>query len=370
MRPAGKGLYLNQTMLEMLGYTREELRDRQITDFLPSGEGTRIAQFLKDSADGEGADFETWVQRKDGQWIPVRYKAAALTRGTQEPSLWALFFTDLSPQQTLRDRLRRRCQAEESVFSQLPGLFCTARRDLSLSYWNSNLPKETGWAGEDLGRMRLDQLIEPTKRHMVQDLAKAGEEGTGSAYLEANLTTPEGTTGPFRICVMPMEGSDEEAVTVFGLRLAGSQPEAPPEEATDRTLFASILRKEVVRSYRYGNPLSLLVVSLANYSEIRERVDSQTMKRVSADLGMLLRSHTRESDHVFLGEECQFFVIAPETDPSQAEELKGRLEGIIHGHDFDPVAWVQPAIGWSTYQAGDNAEKLFQRAQGAALLAS
>lgn len=358
----GRARRLNPAMLSLLGYPRGEVVGRPLTEFLPPEERERVASRLADPGTEEA--FQTHLRQRDGREVPVRCRVAALTAPGREDPERALFFTDLSTQQALSERLRRRTQADQTIFDRFPGVFWIARTDLSLSYWNHRLVDDTGWEAEDLAQMNAEALIESANRTTFQEMVRSGAQGDSHSFLETRLTTPRGTTALYHLYPVPLPSGDEEAVTVLGIRVGEAQRQGELENwATQPSGFLYMLRREIARSHRHDNPLSLLVVGVVHFARIRERYGYQSAREVLTACENLIRTHSRATDLVARMEGARFFLLAPETDAQEARQLEAKLKQLIHRHDFDPVAWAQPETGGVTYRKGETPEELILRAR-------
>jgi len=361
----GRAVNINSAMAHMLGLSSEDLIGRPLGDFLPDDESDSLmARFREARPQGP---LETRLRRGDSGEVPVSCRMAPLPgEPADSPGGWVLWFTDISALRALRLFLNRRQQADQTIFEHFPGVFLTARSDLSLVYWNHALPEETGLAGEELAGMTADKLVPPGQQRHFRNMLRSGEGAAGGNYLETPLATPDGESSVFRLYPIPLPGGEEEAYSIVGIRSSGAS-EAPPAEAqiANNGGFHFILRREVARSYRYKHPLSLMTFSVAHFPGLQAHYGQEVGRKVLKSLEDLLRRESRETDLVGHNEEGHIFLLAPETGNDDARKLGERLKQLIHLHDFDPVAWVRPMTGIATYRRGESPEELIRRSREA-----
>jgi PleD family two-component response regulator len=92
--------------------------------------------------------------------------------------------------------------------------------------------------------------------------------------------------------------------------------------------FKRCLRQELKRAKRHLHPLSVLLIKIPGKEDLGDRFED-----FCAELGRILRSHTREEDMVGR-ENGHFGVLLPETDQSGSKALSRRLLNLIQSHSF------------------------------------
>jgi diguanylate cyclase (GGDEF)-like protein len=94
------------------------------------------------------------------------------------------------------------------------------------------------------------------------------------------------------------------------------------------------LEQEVVRSQRYGAPLSVLMFDIDDFKEINDRFGHLAGDAVLTEMARLLQGGLRSIDSVgrFGGEE--FLVVLPETDGNAAMLIGDRLRESLSSHIF------------------------------------
>lgn len=117
---------------------------------------------------------------------------------------------------------------------------------------------------------------------------------------------------------------------------------------------------QVSRSRRYANPLT--VVSL----QVEGHDASDNEKQLWQCLGFYLNDRMRWVDTVARSNERLFVLLLPETDAAAAQILVNKLQQELQQlplGDGDKTVSVQAKIGIATWEQGDDALRMLERAQ-------
>lgn len=122
----------------------------------------------------------------------------------------------------------------------------------------------------------------------------------------------------------------------------------------NRRHMMETLDKEMDRSKRTGDPLSLILIDVDNFKKINDVFGHQQGDQVLKNLGQIFRKHLRQYDSVarFGGEE--FILILPATDRSEALGIAERLREEVAQMVDDEVEALKVTIslGVASYSAG------------------
>ncbi|QBD84489.1 GGDEF domain-containing protein [Clostridium tetani] len=90
--------------------------------------------------------------------------------------------------------------------------------------------------------------------------------------------------------------------------------------------FYMDLDKEISKSKRYEKPLSLMMIKLEFYDEIKALIGEIKMKELLKEIGKIITSFTRKEDiSCKLGQDT-LAILMPETDKNGAEVVKARIK--------------------------------------------
>lgn len=142
----------------------------------------------------------------------------------------------------------------------------------------------------------------------------------------------------------------------------------------NRVYFLDRVRDDMLRSERYGWPLSLLILSVDRFDEIRNQYGQIISDNVAVTVAGMIRKFARNTDIVGRVETARFTLLLPGTSGEGAETIAERLHNRITSHLFstragDPIH-VTCSLGVAEFQ--DNYEQVadFVQAAESALLQS
>ncbi|MCM3700258.1 sensor domain-containing diguanylate cyclase [Paenibacillus macerans] len=93
----------------------------------------------------------------------------------------------------------------------------------------------------------------------------------------------------------------------------------------NRRHFERRLDEEIIRSNRYGRPLSLLLIDLDHFKDINDTYGHRIGDLVLSTVAKQLESHVRDTDVVARWGGEEFAVLMPETELKEAEKIGIRL---------------------------------------------
>jgi GGDEF domain-containing protein len=97
--------------------------------------------------------------------------------------------------------------------------------------------------------------------------------------------------------------------------VGGSPPVADLDTRTD---FVAAVRRETVRSERYGHPATIVAVEFAIAAAGGVAADDREIDRLAAPIGFTLRREARETDRIARVAPNRFHVLMPETVSTDA----------------------------------------------------
>ncbi len=147
-------------------------------------------------------------------------------------------------------------------------------------------------------------------------------------------------------------------------------------ELYNRRMFDTLLKNEILRSKRYNNPFSLLLMDIDKFKTINDRFGHPKGDEILKNVALTLKKASRASDMLFRYGGDEFAFILPETAREGAFVFSRRVmelvrENILVGHAADGVLVKEPVticIGGVSYpEAGEEDALLIQKADQALL---
>jgi diguanylate cyclase (GGDEF)-like protein len=136
-------------------------------------------------------------------------------------------------------------------------------------------------------------------------------------------------------------------------------------ETYNRTKYEEIMKVEIEKIRRYGQPLSLIMFDIDYFKETNDRYGHMTGDNVLKSIANIVREHKRTVDYLFRWGGEEFVIVAPETDLEQAASLAERLREVIEGYSFDDVVKVTVSFGITKFHEGDTNDSLITRVDAA-----
>jgi two-component system chemotaxis response regulator CheY len=253
----------------------------------------------------------------------------------------------------------------------------TEDADISLVITDWNMPRMDGVelcrAARALKRSRYLPLILLTARGEKQDLIEGLNAGADAfiskplnfAELQAHLKVSER--------IIDLEAKLE--AKLHQLKEAHDRIEEIAHQdvltkLANRRFIMELLDGEIARCKRYSTPLSAFILDIDHFKQVNDTYGHLSGDAVLRQLGTILSSAVRSSDHVgrYGGEE--FLGFLPETDCQgamvQAERIRKQVEDFIFEIEGNQKLKVTISIGVTSFIADkDTAETFLSRADEA-----
>lgn len=130
----------------------------------------------------------------------------------------------------------------------------------------------------------------------------------------------------------------------------------------NRTHFDQIVEKELDRSVRYHQPLSLLLLDIDHFQRINDEYGRQAGDAVLRELARVALSATSVSDEFFRWGGEEFAVLAIGTGYRGAARLAKNLRERVANHRFPGVGRVTVSIGVAEHNSAEGTQDWLRRA--------
>lgn len=115
----------------------------------------------------------------------------------------------------------------------------------------------------------------------------------------------------------------------------------------NRRAFEARLQDELHYTYRYGTPLSLILLDVDNFKSYNDVYGHLDGDRVLRDVGQLLQQQARAADVVARHGGEEFVVLLPNTDAAEAVVVAERMRAVIAAHEW-PHRAITASFGVTT----------------------
>jgi diguanylate cyclase (GGDEF)-like protein len=133
----------------------------------------------------------------------------------------------------------------------------------------------------------------------------------------------------------------------------------------NRSKIDAAIEREIVRSQRFGQPFSLIMLDIDYFKSVNDTYGHQVGDKVLIAVSSVLSGNTRETDIVGRWGGEEFIVICPHTDDvgilNLAEGLRLKFEAYV----FPVVEHKTASFGVTTYRKGDQPTEIVRRADEA-----
>ncbi|MCU7376227.1 GGDEF domain-containing protein [Paucibacter sp. O1-1] len=130
----------------------------------------------------------------------------------------------------------------------------------------------------------------------------------------------------------------------------------------NRRMLDEVLAREVERSRRTGDVLSLTILDIDHFKRVNDRWGHDTGDRVLRETGAVLLHTMRLADIATRMGGEEFVLVLPGTDLDEALICAERLRGAMATHDFGLAAPVTASFGVAALTPGESGPALLARA--------
>ena len=214
-------MQINDTFCDMLGYTLDELKDKNWKEITHPDDIAETSSVVKSLMDGEAAyaQFEKRYIHKNGNivWADVR---TALFRDTDgNPLYFITGSADITLKKEAREKIIRQQQLTDSILDSLPGIFYQIDTNGHYKRWNRRFLQVTGRTDEE---MQTINAVDFFRGEDINGVAKAMEQvfTQGEAEVEADLYTRSGEAIPYLFTGIQFEIENRPFILGMGLDIS------------------------------------------------------------------------------------------------------------------------------------------------------
>ncbi len=133
----------------------------------------------------------------------------------------------------------------------------------------------------------------------------------------------------------------------------------------NRLKFDASLADEIARAQRYHSSLALIMFDIDHFKRVNDLHGHQAGDAVLVGLSQLLSGQVRSVDLLARWGGEEFVLLAPGSDAATARQAAEKLKTLVAEANFDAVGKISCSFGVAELSAGDSAETLVARADGA-----
>ena len=345
----------------------------------------RKVQSLYDS-DTEDMDNITF---KDGR-IFERYSLPMIMDGTRIGRVWS--FRDITERKQVEEKLYHEEQRFRALAEQSSDIIILVNREGVITYENSAVEKSLGLNVEERIGASVFEHLYPDDLKVVTDAFNTlfKDKNAPVQQAEIRLCHRNGNWRTFEVVGSNLVHDNIIEAVIVNLRditerkQAESQREALLEALRESEKrfwelsmiddlsqlynsrhFYAQLKKEIERSNRYGQPLTLLLMDLDKFKDFNDTYGHVEGDHVLSTLGQVIKRCLRETDSAYRYGGEEFTILLPMTTSDEGVATAKRIQTELSKEDFSPVSgqevYLTVSIGLAQYKPKEDAKMFVHR---------
>ncbi|MBU0993430.1 MAG: PAS domain S-box protein [Proteobacteria bacterium] len=184
----------NESILDMLGYTENEILNMDVANIHPQGSLKEVNAYFDRQIRGEVYIAPSLpVKRKNGDIFYADISSGPLIIDGRKCQIG--IFRDISERKKYEEAILQERDFSETALNSLPGIFYMFDQTGRFLRWNRNFETISGYSSEEMKQISpLDLFQGEDKTHIQERILLAFEKGSSDA--EANLITKNGDKIP------------------------------------------------------------------------------------------------------------------------------------------------------------------------------
>ena len=369
--------FVNDQMLQMLGYQAAEVIGRRFTDFIPAKDVPALMNRFKMRLAGESVPpvYQIKLVKKNGNEIDVEINASVIQYQGKPADLAVV--RDITERKQTREALEESERRYRELVEDATDVVYATDAEGRFTYVNRPAEKLTGYSRDALLGMKFTEFIAPEWRDRVESFYQQQRDNlVRNSSLEFPLLTRSGE-----------EKWIEQKVTMLieKDRITGVQSivrditdrkkaeEALREMATidpltslyNRRRFSEFLEHEIDRTKRYHSNLSIIMFDIDHFKKINDTHGHEEGDRVLKMFGARMKEIIRESDIIARWGGEEFMVLAVNSDLKNAEIVAEKIRADIESQNFAGITKFTVSAGVSQFDFDDDANVLIDKADKA-----
>ncbi|MFP4461441.1 MAG: diguanylate cyclase [Thermotogota bacterium] len=380
MDTTGHRLEVNNKAVELLGYTKEEMKAE--TDWLSFtvkvGEDDEIFRALSSGEKNEHVT-ERLFSRKDGSQFWVRHSMSSIKDNTGKPEMIVSMFSDITETKIVQSRLANYVALLKKLIEAIPMPMYVKDVDGVFIECNERFCKLSGMKREEIignkqhtyfdknaiikiKKTEMELLKNGGHKEFELQLKDANGKNKEFAFYKETFTTGEKIAG--LICIMV--DITTKNLLEEQLRKANDilREQAIRDGLTglyNHKRSLELLENEIKRATRYANNLSVLMLDIDYFKKVNDNYGHQTGDDVLVEVSRIIQENIRDTDISgrYGGEE--FLIIFPHTSCQMAKNTAERINKTLKEHVFKEGFTITISGGLAEWR-GENAAQLIKKA--------
>lgn len=368
---------INRAGYERLGYTKDELLGRNITQLEPPGLFARKAPNILAVIQKQGHTiFESAHVRKDGSIMPVEVNCKIIELDGQE-----VFFSVIRDITERKREQRLRQMMQFSIDHMVDAAFWVTP-DARIIYANTAACRALEYSAEEILNLKLFDF-DPDISAQTWPAHWERVKQQGSVMVESSHRTRSGRVFPVEIAINYLRHEDEEYHCVFSRDISKRKQTEEKiiflahfdavTNLPNRTLFYDRLEQAIAQAQRYKQKLAILYLDLDGFKQVNDNFGHHIGDGLLKAVAERLNENARSMDTVARvgGDEFVFILNDVVHADNAATVAKKVVESLSAPFAIqDKICSIGGSIGISIFPDDtDRMETLVKQADDAMYLA-
>ncbi len=383
----GRLTFFNDSICRIFGYTKEELMGMNYGQYIDKEESQRVYQeYNKVYTTGKRNDGFGWqITRKDGTKRYVEGSIALLKDSAGKRIGFRGIARDITDRKLMEDKLHQEEQRFRALIEHSSDIIVVADLTGTVTYINPAVEQVLGFKPEERIGYKGFELVHPNDFQFLVDSFNALISVASPRVVkgEIHLRHKNGTYRTLEAVGSNLITDDVVEGIIVNYRDITERKRAEDllRKSEQRYLELSIiddltqlynsrhfyaqLEKEMERSNRYGQPLTLLLLDLDKFKIFNDTYGHVEGDCVLSRLGRVIKRCLRDSDSAYRYGGEEFTIILPMTTSKDGFVTAERIQNEFRKEIFNPLPGkevvVTMSMGLSQYTRNEEMKEFVHR---------
>jgi diguanylate cyclase (GGDEF)-like protein/PAS domain S-box-containing protein len=383
----GRFTFLNDSICRGLGYSREELMGMDYSQYIDQAESQRVFQEYHNVYEtGNRNDGFGWrIIRKDGTKRYVEGSIALLKDSAGKRIGFRGISRDVTERKLMEDKLHEEEQRFRALIEHSSDIIVVVDLTGTITYINPAVEQVLGFKPEERVGCKGFELVHQEDLKLLAESFNALLKDANSPLVkgEMRLRHKNGTYRTLEAVGSNLVKNNVVEAIIVNYRDITERKRAEDmlRESEQRYLELSIiddltqlynsrhfytqLEKEMERSNRYGQPLTLLLLDLDKFKIFNDTYGHVEGDGVLSRLGRVIKRCLRDPDSAYRYGGEEFTIMLPMTTSKDGFVTAERIQNEFRKEIFTPIPgkdiFVTMSIGLSQHNRNENMREFVHR---------
>ena len=383
----GRLTFLNDSICRIIGYSKEELMGMDYGQLIDKEESQRVYQEYNEVyTTGKRSDAFSWqIIRRDRKRIYVEGSISLLKDSAGKRIGFRVLARDITERKLMEDKLHQEEQRFRALIEHSSDIIVVVDLTGTITYINPAVEQVLGFKPEERIGYKGFNLVHPDDYKFLVDSFDALVKDASVPVVkgEMRLCHKNGTYRTLEAVGSSLVNNNVVDAVIVNYRDITERKRAEDmlRQSEQRYLELSImddltqiynsrhfyaqLEKEMERSNRYNQPLTLLLLDLDKFKIFNDTYGHVEGDYVLSRLGQVIKRCLRDSDSAYRYGGEEFTIILPVTTTDDGFVTAERIQNEFRKEVFTPIPgkeiFVTMSIGLSQYKRNENMKEFVHR---------